>query len=61
MHCDIALVWGDIYKKFFCEEYGYPESNVKIVGHPPLDPVFQLKKNPPDLFDKRKFFHENIL
>ena len=42
LHCDIALVWGNRYKQFFIEEYGYPRERVKVVGHPPLDEVFNL-------------------
>jgi len=55
IHCDLALVWGNIYKHFFIEEYGYPENRVKVVGHPPLDSVFKLMNNPLGKEDKFLF------
>ena len=55
IYCDLALVWGNIYKNFFIEEYGYPENRVKVVGHPPLDSVFKLMNNPLGKEDKFLF------
>jgi len=55
IHCDLALVWGNIYKHFFIKEYGYPENRVKVVGHPPLDSVFKLMTNPLGTKDKYTF------
>ena len=55
IHCDLALVWGNIYKHFFIKEYGYPENRVKVVGHPPLDSVFKLMNNPLGEEDKFLF------
>lgn len=60
-HCDLALVWGNVYKEFFIKEYGYPESNVKLVGHPPLDSVFNLLNNPPDESQKLSFLKEHFI
>lgn len=59
IHCDIALVWGKAYKEFFCEEYGYPENRIKVVGHPPLDSVFDLLNHPPNEDEKKLFFAQN--
>ena len=56
IYCDLALVWGNIYKNFFIEEYGYPEDKVKVVGHPPLDSVFKLLNNSPSDEKKQLFF-----
>ena len=55
IHCDLALVWGNIYKHFFIEEYGYPENRVKVVGQPPLDSVFKLMNNSLGKEDKLLF------
>ena len=60
-HCDVALVWGNIYKEFFMKEYGYPEQNIKVVGHPPLDTVFKLLNTPPDERQKASFVKENFI
>jgi len=54
LHCDFALVWGNKYKLFFIEEYGYPKESVKVVGHPPLDPVFKLI-NAQEVIQKKKY------
>lgn len=58
-HCDLALVWGNIYKEFFMREYGYPEQNVKVVGHPPLDSVFRLLNSPPNESQRAAFYVEH--
>lgn len=55
MHCDMALVWANIYKELFCKDYGYPEDRVRVVGHPPLDAVFRLKKRAPKPERKHDF------
>jgi hypothetical protein len=47
LNCDIALVWANIYVDFFNKTYGYPVSTIKVVGHPPLDRVFAIVKDPP--------------
>jgi len=61
IHCDLALVWGNVYKQFFMEEYGYPENRVKVVGHPPLDSVFRLINNPPSNEDKYSFLETHLI
>jgi len=61
IHCDLALVWGNVYKQFFIEEYGYPENRVKVVGHPPLDSVFKLMNNPPSNEEKLLFLKTHAI
>ena len=61
IHCDLALVWGNIYKHFFIQEYGYPENRVKVVGHPPLDLVYILLNHPPEEEEKKLFLKTSAI
>jgi hypothetical protein len=52
IHCDLALVWGGMYKTLWIEDYGYPESQVQIVGNPTFDDFFRIKE--------QNVLHKNI-
>ena len=48
IQCDKALVWAREYGEFYRREFGYPSEDIVVVGHPPLDPAFQLARSLPD-------------
>lgn len=56
LHCDLALVWDNAHKELFKKEYGYPNKKIKVVGHPPLDDVYSLIRNPPKYTKNNQFF-----
>jgi hypothetical protein len=47
LQCDHGLVWAKVYARHLTEMYGYRPECLEVVGHPPLDPVFRLIREPP--------------
>ena len=47
LHCDHALAWGNVYKDFLVNMYGYNRDAVVVTGHPPLDKACLMLKHPP--------------
>lgn len=46
IHCDHALVWANVYADHLHDAWGYPHDRIDVVGHPPLDAVLRVKKQP---------------
>ncbi len=59
LHCDRALVWAEVYKDLFVEDYAYPPERVHVVGHPPLDPVFRLAASSMTAAERRAFLEQH--
>ena len=47
LHCDHALAWGNVYKEFLVNMYGYNPDTVVVTGHPPLDKACRILEHPP--------------
>lgn len=58
IHCDLALVFGNVYKDLFVNEYGYPPNRIKVVGHPQLDSLIRLMRKPGRNVDKSIFINK---
>lgn len=62
MLSDVALVYADVYRTLFMEVYGYPEERIRIIGPPSLDPVFELRAEPPSRRETEGFLkHHGIV
>ena len=55
IHADKALVFSDVYKKFFMKMYGYPDEKVYCVGNPKLDDAFSILINKPNSKEINEF------
>jgi hypothetical protein len=55
LQCDHGLVWAKVYARHLSELYGYQPDRLEVVGHPPLDPVFRLLREPPAESKSRAF------
>lgn len=61
LQCDACLAWGDVYKEFIAETYGYDRQSIIVTGHPPLDKASRLLKNPPLPEEIERFKRENAI
>ena len=59
LQCDKCLAWGNVYKEFITDTYGYARDAVVVTGHPPLDQACRIREQPPTEEEIEEFKQQN--